>query len=394
MACDGQRRRPVSAVKPRILCVDDEQHVLDGLSRVLRRDFEIVTANGGGPALHRLQDRPGYAVIVTDMRMPGINGTMVLKAAREQMPDATRLLLTGQADVKDAMAAINDGQVFRFLTKPCNPKDLEAALLQAVEQYDLRIAQRQLLEETLTGSVQALIEVLALANPVAFGRAGRVRQLMASLGRLIGFRDLWQMEMAAMLSQIGVIMLPGELARRLYDGDALTPAEEESVRRMPREALRVLAGIPRLDEIRGILAAVEIDFADPVAGGDALPIGARMLRVILDFDRLLGRGRDGASALAELGAATGRYDPAVIADLATVLGGETIADEPYLEIQLSEVKEGMVFMTDVRTTDGTLLIARQQKATAALLERISDYWRNIEPLHPVRVAPPVELSVS
>lgn len=379
--------------KPRILCVDDEQHVLDGISRVMRSQFEIVTAPGGGPALQRLQDRPGYAVIMSDMRMPGLSGAAVLKAARDQMPDATRLLLTGQADLKDAMAAINEGQIFRFLTKPCRPQELEVVLQQAVEQHELRIAQRQLLEETLTGSVQGLIELMAMAHPIAFGRANRARQLMASLGKLIGFRDLWQMEMAAMLSQLGVITMPPDLARRLYDGTTLTADEEERVRRMPQEALRVLGVIPRLDEVRAILGSLNTDFAEPGAG-DTLPLGARMLRIILDHDRLISAGCDHAQALAALHAATGRYDPAVLADLTTVLGHGVPGEGAFLEIPLEKVREGMVFLRDVRMEDGTLLIARLQKATPALLDRINDYWLHITLREPVRIAPPTDLTPS
>jgi DNA-binding NtrC family response regulator len=127
------------ARRPRILCVDDEQHVLDGLSRVLRRSYEVETVRGGAQALYRLERRPLLEVVISDMRMPQVNGTKVLAAAREHMPDATRLLLTGQADVHDAVGAVNEGQIFRYLTKPCRPSDLEKALHQAVEQYDLRV---------------------------------------------------------------------------------------------------------------------------------------------------------------------------------------------------------------------------------------------------------------
>lgn len=373
--------------KPRILCVDDEQHVLDGLSRVLRREYEVEVARGGGPALHRLREKPSFAVVMSDMRMPGINGTIVLKAAREQMPDATRLLLTGQADVKDAIGAINEGQIFRYLTKPCRPADLEIALQQAVEQHDLRIAQRQLLEETLTGSMRGLVELLALANPVAFGRASRARQLIADLARLIGFRDAWQMEMAAMLSQVGVLTLDPDLARRLAEGQALTDEEELAVERMPGHALRVLGDIPRLDEVRSILSALELGFGTEGTGptGEEIPLGARLLRAVLDFDRLTCRGLTPTVALEQLRGREGRYDLAVLADLGAIVKPDLVG-EPFVEMPLREVREGMTFLADVRMPDGTLLIACRQLVTESLLDRIHSYWAGMDSLPPVRVA--------
>jgi response regulator RpfG family c-di-GMP phosphodiesterase len=379
----------MTSPRPRILCVDDEQHVLDGLSRILRRSYEVEVARGGVVALQRLQQRPHFAVVMSDMRMPGFNGTKVLKAAREQMPDATRVLLTGQADVQDAIGAVNEGHIFRYLTKPCRPTDLEAALQQAVEQHQLRIAQRELLEETLTGSVRGLVDLLAMAHPVAFGRATRARELVVALGGLIGFKDVWCIEMAAMLSQIGMLTLPADLAVRLAEGQPLSGEEEAQVGRMPQEALRVLQGIPRLDEVRTILHGLGLDFVgspgqDPE--GEAIPLGARILRPILDLDRLTSAGTSPVNAVRELQARTGLYDPAVLTDLGVILG-RVAESESFVELQLTDVQVGMTFVRDVRMPDGTLLIARRQPVTEALLDRIHGYWAHIEAINPVRVAP-------
>jgi response regulator RpfG family c-di-GMP phosphodiesterase len=375
--------------RPRILCVDDEQHVLDGLSRILRRSYEVEVARGGALAIYRLERRPYFEVVISDMRMPQVNGTKVLQAAREHMPDATRMLLTGQADVHDAAGAVNEGQIFRYLTKPCSPTELDRALQQAVEQHDLRVAQRQLIEETLTGSVRSIVELLAMANPMAFGRANRARELVVAVTRLIGFRDVWHMEMAALLSQIGVLTLPPELAQRLGEGGELTAAEEQLVDRLPHEALRVLGTIPRLDEVRETLSCLMLDFdGAPEDGprGEQIPLGARLLRPILDLDRLMSRSIAPLEAVRRLEQRGGRYDPAVLTDLASLFQ-RGVANEPYVEMKLTEVREGMIFVADVRQPDGTLLIARRQKVTESLLDRIHSYWANLDTVNPVRVAP-------
>src|SRR5919204_6882078 len=161
--------------RPRILCVDDEEFILDGLRDTLRRAFEVHTATGASEALAMLRKEPdAYAVVLSDMRMPGMFGSEFLREARTVAPNAVRMLLTGYADVDSAIRAVNDAQLFRFLTKPCEPEQLVRACIAALAQHRLITAERVLLEQTLRGSVNALVEVLALASPAAFGRAGRV----------------------------------------------------------------------------------------------------------------------------------------------------------------------------------------------------------------------------
>lgn len=376
-----------TAELPRVLCVDDERHVLDGLVRVLRRDFQVVTAVGGAAGLAQLEADRGFAVVMSDLRMPGIDGLAVLSAARRLVPDATRLLLTGHADVRSVIGAINQGQVFRFLIKPCPPEVLADALSQAVQQHHLVTAERELLQLTLHGSVQALVDVLALSSPVAFGRASRARLLMGELAALIGFRDRWQMEMAAMLSQVGAVTLPPSTAERLATGAPLTPEEEVMVARMPEVACQLLGNIPGLEEIRAILLHSRGRFAGGEPGqelhGDALPLGARLLRVVLDFDRLRSAGHPAADAVARMRARDGWYDPDILSDLATITSSESRL--VIRELRFQDVKLGMVFVDDVRAEDGTLLVARGQDVTSGLLHRIENYWAYLALPAPVRV---------
>ena len=168
--------------KPSILCVDDEPNVVSGLAMQLRRDYEVVGASSGAEGLARLRERAGgpedraFAAIVSDMRMPEMDGASFLAEAREVAPDATRLLLTGHSEFDAAIRAVNEGGLFRFLLKPCPPDELRVALRDAVEQHRLVVSERVLLEQTLRGSVRTLLEILAMTHPAAFGRAERVRR--------------------------------------------------------------------------------------------------------------------------------------------------------------------------------------------------------------------------
>src|SRR5919204_5183234 len=143
------------ANKPRILCVDDEPAVLDGLSLHLRRRYEVFTATGGAEALASIEKNGPFAVVVSDMRMPGMNGAEFLARTREISPHTTRILLTGHADFDAALAAVNQGQIFRFLTKPCAPQLMLQAVEAGAEQNRLPPPQRGLLEQTLPRSLKA-----------------------------------------------------------------------------------------------------------------------------------------------------------------------------------------------------------------------------------------------
>ncbi len=105
----------------KVLCVDDEPRVLEALQRHLRERFEVLTATSGARAVDIIQQHKDLAVVVSDMRMPEMDGATLLRHARVLRPSAVRVLLTGQADMAAAIKAINEGQIFRFLTKPCAP---------------------------------------------------------------------------------------------------------------------------------------------------------------------------------------------------------------------------------------------------------------------------------
>src|SRR5262245_28844758 len=130
------------AAKPVILCVDDERNVVESMELNLRRQYQVKTALSGTQGLEILRSEKEVAVILSDMRMPEMDGAAFLAKARETSPDAVRILLTGFADVEAAVRAVNDGQIFRFLTKPCAPENLLTALAAGIEQHRLITAER------------------------------------------------------------------------------------------------------------------------------------------------------------------------------------------------------------------------------------------------------------
>jgi len=360
--------------RPHVLCIDDEPHVLEGLVDNLRRLYDVSTAQSGADGLTALERDGPFAIVLTDMRMPAMDGAAFLTHARRLAPETVRMLLTGHADIESAVAAVNDGQVFRFLLKPCPREVLLAAFASALEQYRLITAERELLQGTLRGCLEAVTDVLSLANPAAFGRAQRLRTLARALANARGIADPWFVEIAAMLSQIGAITLPDETAQKLHLGKPLTPAEASQVERIPSVAVRLLRDIPRIEPILEIISNARHGANDEAVGGGPVPLGAKILRLAIDFDELESQGIDPDLALATLRGRGDTYDPLLVEHLAALRGAT--ANEIVTEITLEEIEPGMVFAEDVHTPAGALLIPRGYQTTPQLLERLANIKHN------------------
>jgi len=143
----------MTASKHSILLVDDEPEILFSLRGLLRKEFELYTAESGAEALEILHRHPVH-VIMTDQRMPQMTGVELLRRARGDCPQAIRLVFTGYADIKAVIDAINQGQIYRYLTKPWDPDELVAVLHQACDYYDRMAERRRLLRDLRDHVVQ------------------------------------------------------------------------------------------------------------------------------------------------------------------------------------------------------------------------------------------------
>ncbi|MFP5307688.1 MAG: response regulator, partial [Gammaproteobacteria bacterium] len=159
MNADG--RGSASDLRPRVLCVDDEPNVLQGLTLQLGRRWRVLTALNGAEALEILRAEPRIAVVISDLRMPSMDGSALLHEAGILAPHATRILLTGHADIRSAIAAVNEGQIFRFLEKPCAPGDLLAAVAEAEGRHRLAVAERLLMEQAAATKIRDPLAELA-----------------------------------------------------------------------------------------------------------------------------------------------------------------------------------------------------------------------------------------
>lgn len=372
-------RRPARNV-PRVLCVDDDPRILVILGRVLNSRFDVQTASNAVDAIVAIERAEApFAVIISDLRMPGMDGIALLRHCREITPNSIRVLLTGNADMEGAVDAVNDGAIFRFLTKPCSSDSLATAVTAASEQYRLIESERVLLEQTLRGSIKALTEVLTVANPSAFARAIRLKRYVGQIADVLGVSDRWEMEVAALFSQLGCVSLPSALITKMNTGGELDASEQVIVDALPSDAVAFIAEIPRLDAVREILLQQNTPFGENgaprgSAQGARIPLGARVLKAASDLDWLLAGGMPVALALGNLSARKGVYDPKVLHALHSALGQAT--EVGVRRIRFRDVQEGMVFSADVHGPRGLLLAARGQEVGPALMNRLRYVWNN------------------
>jgi response regulator RpfG family c-di-GMP phosphodiesterase len=363
----------------KILFVDDEPGVLEGYRRLLHKGFSVDTAVGAGDGLAAIaatREDP-YAVIVSDMRMPEMDGVQFLSRVRTISADSARIALTGYADIQTASNAVNEGAIFRFLTKPCEKEVLAKALTAGIVQHQLVIAERELLEKTLRGSVKVLTEVLSLVNPAAFSRGVRVGRYVQHIVKELQLNTPWQFEVAGMMSQLGCVTLDTETVEAVYAGRRLSGEEQVRYDTHASVAGELLSKIPRLEAVARMIA--QQDSAPPASAAgvdlkqDPVALGAQILKVAIAYDQLLSGGNGQGESLSRLRSRPEQFTSMVVDALAN-LELETRPMEART-CSLSDLECDMVLQEDVRTATGMLLVAKGTQINYALLARLRNFLR-------------------
>ncbi|GIV62546.1 MAG: two-component system response regulator [Rhodothermaceae bacterium] len=405
--------------RPRVLLLDDEENILRSLQRLLRKRYDVTATTSPEEALEYLEQAT-FAVIVSDQRMPTMEGTTFLARAREKAPDTVRILLTGYADMQSVIRAINEGAVFRFLTKPWNDEEVLATIHQAVEQNHLVSENRRLLalteeqnrkleafnktlrekvlertrqvtelNQALSRSFRGTIEVLAhladMHSPALGKHAKRVTALAVMIGEKLGFTgdQLFQLEVAAKLHDIGKITMDPNLLKKPY---AQLKAHDRAVllTHAPRGA-SLIEMIPGLEEAARYVRHHHEHFDGSGFPkrfqGNQIPLGARIIAVADAFDNALnGQGTFHRStpekALLYLRDNTPTlFDPSLVDILATSLQHD---DHPVnhaieVEVGLFDLRPGMVLARDLRSIRGLLLLEKNQLLDEHLIARLHTY---------------------
>jgi len=368
----------------RILFVDSDQTILAGYKRSLRKDFNISTAGSGEEALELIRDSEPFSVIFSEYNLPDMEGIKFLASVRRFSNDSIRIMLTSFANFQASVDAVNEANIFRFLTKPCSVDKIQRTLNDALKQHELLLSERELLKKTLKGSIKVLVDILSVVNPAAFSRTSRILQISKRLSANFDPEIKWQIEIAALLSQIGCVAVPGEILEKKSMGFTLTQKEKELYFSHPQTGKSLINNIPSLEEVSEAIACQFKKFKGIDENLDSkknqkIAVIARILKHANDINTMIEvKNSDNPSAL-EL---QKKYYP----DIDKLIEKEVSEYEKNYEtkkLHLKDMVPGMIAGQDIIDKNRIILVSLGQELSEALIIRLLNLAQMKEIVEPI-----------
>ncbi len=411
-----------------ILFVDDEENILNALRRLFRpTGYKVTIAHSGAEALAALEQQP-VDLIVSDMRMPQMNGAELLEQVRHRWPNTVRILLTGYSDMSMTVDAINKGNIYRYISKPWDEGELLAAVSQALEfkqlerdklrleaqirrQNDalrelnatlelrvqqrteevrqtmsfLEVAHKQLKDSFLT-SIKVFAGLIELRERTLAGHSRRVADMARTLGKKMGLveQDLQDVFIAGLLHDIGKIGMHDRALSKPFI--MLVGDDRDEAMRHPVTGQAVLMGLEPLHGAAKLIRSHHerfdgMGYPDGLAG-ESIPLGARILAVANDYDAVqigtqLSKKLSANDALEYILDGRGkRYDPQVVDAFRGMMGGHAQNGYETIGLKSEHLKPGMILARDIVSKEGVMLLARDYVLTAAIIDQIRNFERS------------------
>ncbi len=368
----------------KILIVDDEENILSSIRRQLRGKYDLTTAVSGRAALKILDASKKFSVVMSDYKMPEMNGAQLLAEVKTRAPDTVRMMLTGQADMEAVVNVINEGSIFRFLTKPCPSELLVKNIDEGIRQFKLINAEKELLSKTLSGSLQVMTDILVLAKPQAFNRSLRVKEIAKKMLKQMKIEAAWQIEIAAMISQIGCVTVPDSILNKVYKDLNISHEDRVMYQLHTQTSSEIISKIPRMENVAQIIAYQEkyyngTGFPSDGVRGEDLPLGSRILRIAMDYDNLMQANISSEEAIEKIKERNGWYDRKLVEVLEKSLT-KTGSRKKFsiMDISLKELTEEMYLSEEIVTASGVILGGRNQRVTKTMIVTLDNYHKNGE----------------
>jgi CheY-like chemotaxis protein len=373
----------------KILLVDDDDNILSGYKRILRNEFQIYVSLNAADALKILKEYNDFAVVISDYNMPEMKGIEFLAHVKEQQPNAIRILLTGNAELQMAIDAVNEGNIFRFLTKPCSNELLRNIIWHGIDQYKLITAEKELLEKTLKGSIKLLIDLLAIANPTVFNRSVHIRDIAKKVLIRLNLSESWDTDIAFLLSQIGSVAIPGDILDKRLKGMNITPQEKEIYDSQAEIGKSLLKNIPRLENIAESISLQYKSYSDLILlknsyTDENIIFTAKLLRLLNDYYFLIEKGNESSNAIKFMIEEKKLYDPILLQALEAELLG---VQDGYIvdSLFLKDLREGMVLAADLFDKSNFKLLPKGVKLSEIYIVKITNYGKLKGLVEPIKV---------
>ena len=428
---EATMNKPIVETRPenaplKLLLLDDEKDIINALKRLLRNNYEIIPFNKGDEALAYLQENH-VDIIMSDMRMPKMDGAEFLAHAREIIPNAIRLLLTGYSDMDSTVKAINDGGVYTYISKPWNNQDLKLTLEKASDHYllkkeakrlneevakankeleifnqslELKVIQRtsalqastKKLKNTLQTQKELFFDVLDMMSATIEYRtgfsAGHSKRIAIQCKAVAKKLELDEAQcrriyLCALLHEIGTVGLSDDLLQENSIGSGKL---EDLLITHPMIGAEILGKVKRFASLTdNILHQNEnIDGTGSPAhlSGDDIPVGARIIRIVKDFDFLIA-GKTNAKRMSIANAyawmkerADVWYDRKILKTFIDLLGNrEAVDGEMEFSIGVEALKPGDKLLEDLILNNGNVMLKAGQEINSVMITKLKEYER-------------------
>ncbi len=356
----------MSSKKKVVLVVDDTSENIDVLRGILSSEYTVKAAVSGERALKVASSENRPDLILLDIMMPEMDGYEVCRQlkANKRTKDIPVIFVTAKSEVDDETLGLEVGAV-DYITKPVSPPIVSARVRNIIRLQQSQNDLQEVLDKTLTGSIELMMDVLSLINPVAFGRARNLRRHVCATAKKLGYQKSWSFELAAVLSQLGCITIPEELLEKIYSGEAVSEVEQELFNNHPLVAKRLLEKIPKFEETANIIALQNSDVAslkDGVNPNSRVYRGVSLLQVAFHLDDLDRQKRESDET----------HSPKVCATLITDAKPNSMGNRER-EVSLSGLLVGMIFNSDITTKHGMMLIKKGTEVTKTIIERLQGF---------------------
>jgi len=364
----------MSSQRPNLLLVDDDPSVLSATQRRLGEYYDVEIACGGEQGLEVLANSPPFPVIISDMEMPGMDGIQFIQAARRDSPNSIYLMMTGNQDQATASRAMNEGGVFRFLTKPCSFEEIHSTIEAALRQYNLVNAEKQLLQKTLIGAIDAIVDIFETMIPNGMIRSSSIQKIVRELLHELQLPAKWEFVLSSRLALIGY----GLVSKSYQDASTQQPSHEcDDLLLLTNACLtsaRILQRIPRLSTPATIIqqAPDSVGYIpkDLNTEAEVIQLGATVLRVALEWENSQRLALSPTASVLDLRRKMPHL-PEVVIEALDKIQLEHVAPPKIMEIPIPALKSGMVLRDDIFTQEGNILIGKGRRLTASLIEKLT-----------------------
>ena len=376
-----------------VLIVDDSESAIQSIEALLiPLGHKTLIARNGEEALEIARSEQPDMMLL-DVMMPGMNGFEVCQAIRAdpETQDLPVVMVTALQDRESRITGLNVG-ADDFLSKPVDRLELRTrvrATLRA-DRYRRQLEQRQQQMATWRGAIALMTDILSMAEPGIFGQAQRLERMAGEMGQALDYSPLWELEVAALLCQVGRVTVPSEINALADTPHKLNTKEKRLLQSVPDVGSSLLGHLPGFENICEIVAYQDKRFdgtGHPAnrTAGKGIPLGARILRLVMDILKLEEGGLNRRAALTQCVDMPGHHDPDLL-DLAFELFGKTDGTEELLPLR--DLMPGMITRSSIMDSTGRVMVAPGLELTAPLLKSLENFHARVGLVEPFEVQVP------